>query len=88
MGYDLSNVEIPLRKSNHNSYRDDRDRILIKDLVDRIAAIVNEPQYQDIVVFPLSYGDAEQPSWMPSPMWTVPLDNDQLNEMDDLQRRR
>lgn len=86
MGYDTSSLEIGLRWSAHNSWMDDRDRMLIKDLVDRLAEIVNEPQYEDIVDGPLSYGEPEQPSWMPSPMWTVPLTRDQLYDLEDLQR--
>lgn len=88
MGYDLSELTIHLRRSTHNSWRDDYDQMLVKDLVDRLAEIVNEPKYQDIVVDPLAYGDAEHPSFLPSPLWTVPATSNQINEMNDLQRRR
>lgn len=88
MGYDLSTLAIHFRASSHNSWRDDRDRMLIKAVADRIAEIVNEPQYEDVLVEPFSYGDAEQPSWMPSPVWTVPLTRDQLNDLQNLQHRK
>jgi hypothetical protein len=49
MGYQQAKAEIFASLSRHNSPRDDEDNRLWADLVRRVRAVVEEPQYAAII---------------------------------------
>jgi hypothetical protein len=49
MGYDSRRIEITASVSRHNSENDALHDALWEDLGTRVSAIVNEPQYEEIL---------------------------------------